>query len=111
MLKPLRSRSVRATYPLIDPREIFAAEVERFLSSVSNVGEVRRARDVFGFDLTTSAGARRVLLEDTFVESRGMSPGERREKIVLLLASGNEAGRVPAEFPAEDGDRPVAAEG
>lgn len=69
-----------------DPRALFRAEVEEIARSVAGIAAVTPVEEVFALDLTTSSGAlHRMFLDNHFVETREMSPDERRARIVAAL--------------------------
>lgn len=68
------------------PRELFQAAVEAQLRENPAVESVTR-RDDFGLDVSlVSGGCHTVFLENTFRETRELSPDERRERIRRLLS-------------------------
>ncbi len=71
--------------PSIDPRELFAAEVEALLRSIPSVREVKRAPEDFALQPITTTGAPRVFLDNAFAETREMSPQQRRERIAFFF--------------------------
>jgi hypothetical protein len=87
MMKHLRSLFGGKPPAPANPKELFAAEVELFLRSAAGVKSVTRAPGDFAFEVVTSAGTRRVFLDNAFVESREMSPEQRREKIAFFFAA------------------------
>jgi uncharacterized protein YtpQ (UPF0354 family) len=91
MLKQLRSIFGGKPPASSDPKEIFAAEVEQFLRAVSGVKGVTHSPGEFALEVVTSAGSRRVYLDNAFAESREMSPEQRRERIAFFFSAvGNE---------------------
>ncbi len=68
------------------PREVFAAEVQACLETLPQVNSVK-AREDFAFDVTVAeGGVHTVFLENTFVETREMSPEERVGRIARLVS-------------------------
>jgi hypothetical protein len=66
-----------------DPRDLFAREVEQVVRSFPGVLNVQRVPDDFALEVTSSGEPRRVYLENLFVESREMSPEQRRDRIAF----------------------------
>lgn len=68
------------------PRDHFAAEVEACLRQLPQVSTVK-ARDDFALDVTiTGGGVHTVFMENTFHETRDMSPDERMVRISRLVS-------------------------
>lgn len=70
-----------------DPRALFRAEFEGVARSLPDVGDVSAVENAFALDVTTTAGeTHRVFLDNHFVETREMSPDQRRARIVYALS-------------------------
>ncbi len=85
MLDRLRSLFGKRAAPS-DPRALFRAELEGVARSLPEVGDVRAVENAFALDVTTTDGeTHRVFLDNHFVETREMSPDQRRARIVYAL--------------------------
>jgi uncharacterized protein YtpQ (UPF0354 family) len=76
--------------PSLTPHELFLGEFEALARAQPDIADVERvdAETAFALDLTTTEGeTHRLFLNNIFVESRDLSPDERRKRALLTLAS------------------------
>jgi hypothetical protein len=69
------------------PRELFTLEVEAILSEMPEVTSFKRRADEFVLDVMSKGIEHAVFLENTFHESREMSPEARTERIRRVVSA------------------------
>jgi hypothetical protein len=71
------------------PQEIFLAEVEAALRKSPSVTSVRHGEEGFSLIVDQGGAEHTIFLDNTFAETRDMSPEQRRERIARLVRSGD----------------------
>src|SRR5687768_5480416 len=69
------------------PRDLFTLEVEAILSEMPEVTSFKRRSDEFVLDVTSNGIEHAVFLENTFHETREMSPEARAERIRRVVST------------------------
>ncbi len=83
---------------IIGPRDIFAAEAERVVRDVEGVLSVKRAREKYALEITTSTGTGLFFLRNAFAETREMSPEQRAARIADMARASREADDAPNDW-------------
>ena len=102
-----RLRALFGKQSSVDPKASFLAEVMAIVRSQPHVAAVEPSDDAFALLLTLPSGRKyEMFLQNHFVETREMSPDERRMRIVAVLA-GVDADRELSWEEAQESLLPV----